>query len=192
MSWDQLPGWFDYQDLYDDIVYRAANFDIVVEVGVGFGRSIAYLASRSISVTKKLRIYGVDPLVDDWDSDRPTWGANHRDWARARGGPVNALVSGMHEHAPVELEAVNLLRCRSVQAARMFNDHSVFAVFVDGSHHYEDVAADIEAWECKIRPGGIFAGHDFTQSFPGVQRAINERWGDGKTEQVGACWRRYH
>ena len=188
MSWEDLPGWFDYQDLYLDAVQQAANFDTVVEVGVGFGRSISFLAAESLRITKKLRIYGVDPFIDDWDSDKPTWGANHAPQARALGGPFNAVTALMHTHAQRELEEVNLLRCRSVQAARMFDDGSLFFVFVDGSHHYEDVAADLEAWERKIRPGGIFAGHDHTDSFKGVQRAVAERWRDGMTEQRGACW----
>jgi len=69
----------------------------------------------------------------------------------------------------------------------MFDDGSLFFVFIDGSHHYEDVAADLAAWEPKIRKGGLFAGHDHTESFPGVQRAVRERWSTG-TEQMGACW----
>lgn len=189
MSHDNLPGWFDYQAVYDQAVDEAANFETFVEIGVAFGRSLAYLAhAANVRVTKRPKIYGVDPLIDDWDGDRPTWGANHATWARSMGGPYNALVGGMREHCPDLLEAVNILRCRSTQAARMFDDGSVCFVFVDGSHHYEDVAADLAAWEPKLRPGGIFAGHDHTESFPGVLRAVRERWTDGKTEQRGACW----
>lgn len=188
MGWDDLPGWFDYADVYDQVVKEAPNFATCVEVGVGFGRSIAYLAAESLRITKALRIYGVDPFVDDWQSDKPTWGANHRPWALEQGGPFNAVVSAMHKSAPKELEAVNLLRCRSVQAARMFDDGSLFFVFIDGSHHYADVEADLWEWGPKVMKGGIFAGHDHTESFPGVVRAVGERWTDGKTEQRGACW----
>lgn len=188
MSWEDLPGWFDYNDLYDRVIREAANFDTFVEVGVGFGRSIAYLAQGAIKACKKSRIYGVDPFYDDWDTDHPTWGANHAQWAREMGGPYNAVVGAMREHARAELEYVNLMRCRSVQAARMFDDRSLFFVFIDGSHHYEDVTADLAAWEPKLRSGGIFAGHDHTPSFPGVLRAVAERWNDGETEQLGACW----
>jgi len=188
MSIHDLPGWFDYADLYNEVVAKAANFDTVVEIGVGFGKSIAHMARGAINATKKLRVFGVDPFYDDWDSDKPTWGANHAPWARAQGGPFNAVVAAMREHAREELEYINLLRCRSTQAARMFDDGSLFFVFVDGSHHYEDVKADLEAWEPKIRKGGIFAGHDHTDSFQGVLRAVAERWTDGKTEQMGACW----
>jgi len=188
MSWEQLPGWFDYEDVYKDAVERAPNFATFVEIGVGFGRSIAYLASEAIRVTKKLQIYGVDPWNDDWDTDHPTWGANHAAAGRALGGPYNAVTALMHQHAPIEMEYVRLLRCRSVQAARMFEDESVFFVFIDGSHHHADVAEDLSEWERKIIPGGCFAGHDHTDGFPGVQQAVRERWTDGRTQQRGACW----
>jgi len=191
MSWEDLPGWFDYDQLYADAVKDAPNFATFVEVGVAFGRSIAYLADQAIACTKKLRVFGVDPWYDDWDTDRPTWGANHAAAGRALGGPFNAVTTLMHTHAQRELEYVNLVRARSVQAARMFDDGSCFFVFIDGSHHYEDVRDDLEAWERKVQKGGIFAGHDHNSDFPGVLRAVAERWTDGKTEQRGNCfWRR--
>jgi cephalosporin hydroxylase len=199
MAWSDLPGWFDYEDVYKEAVEHAPNFATMVEVGVAFGRSIAFLADEAMRVTKKLRIFGVDPWVDDWDSDKPTWGANHAEQGRELGGPFNAMTTLMHQHAPRQMEYVRLVRAPSVMAARMFDDASVFFVFIDGSHHYEDVKADLAAWEPKIAPGGIFAGHDHTDAFPDVLRAVRERWGifgnassAGATHQRGACWwRRY-
>ena len=34
-------------------------------------------------------------------------------------------------------------------------------VFIDGDHSYEAVREDLAAWEAKLVPGGIIAGHDF-------------------------------
>lgn len=188
MGREELPGWFDYEDVYREAVEAAPNFATFVEVGVGFGRSITCLADLAIKAHKKLRIFGVDPWYDDWDTDHPTWGANFATMGRELGGPFNAAMALMHQHAPRELEYVNLVRARSVQAARMFDDGSVFFVFVDGSHHYDDVRADLAAWQPKVAKGGIFAGHDFTDSFPDVQRAVHERFMIEGVEQRGACW----
>lgn len=188
--YEDLPGWFDYADLYREAVEAAPNFATFVEIGVGFGKSISYLAELAIKHTKKLRIIGVDPWIDDWESDKPTWGANFASLGRELGGPFNAVTTLMHQKCPHLLEYVNLVRMRSVQAARMFDDGSVFFVFVDGSHHYEDVREDLAAWQPKVAPGGIFAGHDFTDSFPGVQRAVHERFMLEGVEQRGACWYR--
>ena len=52
------------------------------------------------------------------------------------------------------------IKSLSVEAAALFDDGSLDAVFVDGSHIYPDVLADIDAYLPKIRKGGIIFGHD--------------------------------
>lgn len=48
-------------------------------------------------------------------------------------------------------------------------------VFIDASHEYADVLADIEgAIACGA---SVIAGHDFCVEHPGVQRAVRERFG---------------
>ena len=44
---------------------------------------------------------------------------------------------------------------------RRFLLRSVHGIFIDGDHSYEAVRADLAAWEPKLVPGGILAGHDF-------------------------------
>jgi predicted O-methyltransferase YrrM len=57
-------------------------------------------------------------------------------------------------------DAVVPVRGMSVEAAAQFEDGSLDGVFLDGSHIYEDVLADIDAYLPKIRNGGILFGHD--------------------------------
>ena len=49
-------------------------------------------------------------------------------------------------------------------------------VFIDGAHDYDSVRADLEAWWPRVAPGGILAGHDWTDGADGpagdVQRAV--------------------
>ena len=52
--------------------------------------------------------------------------------------------------------------------------HSLDLVFIDGDHSYDAVVDDIEAWEPKVRPGGVLGGHDFAVNFEGVIRAVTE------------------
>jgi predicted O-methyltransferase YrrM len=60
-----------------------------------------------------------------------------------------------------ELESTVLpIRANSIEAAPLFDDGSLDAVFVDGSHIYPDVLADIDAYLPKIRSGGLILGHD--------------------------------
>ncbi len=60
--------------------------------------------------------------------------------------------------------------------AAHYADGSLDAVFIDASHEYEDVARDIDAWRGKVKPGGYLAGHDYCLQFPGVIRAVTERF----------------
>jgi hypothetical protein len=93
----------------------------------------------------------------------------------------------MRTHAPEELERINVLRCRSVDAAKVVG--RCHGVMIDGSHHYEDVAQDIALWRPHMMPGGILAGDDWSETdFPGVCRAVREAFGDGGFEARGTTW----
>lgn len=51
-------------------------------------------------------------------------------------------------------------------------------IFLDAMHTLEDVRADTERWWPSLRPGGVFVYHDFAHGdFPGVEQAVNERFG---------------
>lgn len=82
-----------------------------------------------------------------------------------------------HDHARELLAAhgsrSRIQRMRSLEAAPHFSDGTLDFVYIDAAHDYGSVLADLEAWYPKVRPGGIFAGHDYE---PGsdVRRAVDE------------------
>jgi cephalosporin hydroxylase len=66
-------------------------------------------------------------------------------------------------------------------------------VFIDASHAYEDVIADIRLWAPKIRSGGLLCGHDYGMEayYPqwGVTRAVDEYAAEvNQTVERGADW----
>jgi hypothetical protein len=85
---------------------------------------------------------------------------------------------------------IEILRSMSVPAAKIlkFNGYGgrFDLVYIDASHDYESVKADIEAWLPLVREGGILCGHDFEAMrtdngevmFPGVRQAVEEIFGD--------------
>jgi predicted O-methyltransferase YrrM len=60
----------------------------------------------------------------------------------------------------------------SLEAAAQFEDNSIDFVFIDAAHEYEFVKEDIAAWYPKVKPGGLFAGHDY--NWTGVHKAVSE------------------
>lgn len=51
-------------------------------------------------------------------------------------------------------------------------------IFIDASHTYEDVMADLSRWWPRVRNGGVMAMHDYGHGdFPGVKQAADERFG---------------
>lgn len=61
---------------------------------------------------------------------------------------------------------------KSVTAAKKFKKNSLDFVYIDGSHAYEDVALDLVSWFPKLRPDGVFAGHDY--NLESVKKAVDE------------------
>jgi hypothetical protein len=77
-------------------------------------------------------------------------------------------------------DRVAMIRDLSVNAARMFEDHSLDFVYLDADHSYEGVVQDILAWSGKVRPGGLLCGDDYldnrhhTYGNFGVKSAVDE------------------
>ena len=206
MSYEDLFGWFDYPELYDEAIKTAPKNAILVECGTAFGRSISYLARKAIDAKRHdLQIYCVDPWRDDqWEdgiprdytvapNERPSWGAGYANYARGLGGPFNAFLAGMQKFCPEELERICPLKLTGDKAARLFKDDpsaTVWLVFLDGDHRYEAVKTDINAWKDIVPPEGLFCGHDYTLCYPGVVMAVQELL-PGKFGQVGeSSWMR--
>eukprot|EP00928_Gymnodinium_smaydae_P047173 TRINITY_DN3146_c1_g1_i1.p1 TRINITY_DN3146_c1_g1~~TRINITY_DN3146_c1_g1_i1.p1 ORF type:complete len:395 (-),score=77.95 TRINITY_DN3146_c1_g1_i1:258-1442(-) len=60
-----------------------------------------------------------------------------------------------------------LMNLDSTKAAAQFADGELDFVYLDARHDFVGVVDDIHAWWPKVRPGGVFAGHDFVDGeFP--------------------------
>lgn len=157
MNYTDLPGWFDYGDLYDRIVADAREGAVFVELGVYAARSLAYLAQQVQASGKQISIYGVDRFDEI------------------------SLATVADSLRQCGCEGVELVKLDSAEAAKCFPDGSIDFIFIDADHSYEGVARDIAAWRPKMKFSGTMAGHDRVRI--GVHKAVMEAF--GRYEPVG-------
>jgi predicted O-methyltransferase YrrM len=61
----------------------------------------------------------------------------------------------------------------SAEVGKSWN-RPIHLLFIDGSHHYEDVLTDFASFFPHVVPGGIVAAHDVVETWPGSFRAWHE------------------
>lgn len=76
-------------------------------------------------------------------------------------------------------ERRRIIRKPSVEAAGELDTGYLDWLFLDADHSYEGCAADLPAWLRALRPGGFYAGHDYSEKKQvdrgyGVKRAVDE------------------
>ncbi len=103
-------------------------------------------------------------------------------------GPVYAIdhFQGSREHANIVAKVnprekfeqvrlkypnIHLIEMSSLEAARVYPELRADWVFIDGSHEFQDVVNDIEAWRPRARR--FLMGHDI--QMPAVRAALEDR-----------------
>lgn len=133
----------------------ASLSDSVVEIGSWKGKSTKVLLENC-----KGTVYSVD-----------TWNGSENE--------ITGILAGCQDVFKEFLKNVgdypNLVvyHGKSTDIAKEF-DKKVDMVFIDGDHSYESVKADIESWLPKCKK--IMCGHDYSLNYPGVIKAVNEKF----------------
>lgn len=159
-------GYSRYINFYKNIVINAEDNALFVELGSFLGQSTAAMAAYIKASGKRIRFDAVDIFELNEFSDEPHFQviANH-------GGDFLAAFKNNLEQAQV-LEAVNIVKATSKEAAASYADRSISFLMIDASHKYEDVVDDINAWFPKIKIGGYLSGDDL--DWPDVKRAVED------------------
>ena len=164
-STNNIPGWMS-EDECKFLRQVAPQMKSVVEIGSWKGRSTKEFLDAGAQVT----------AVDHW-SGSPTDDTHQ---LAQEEDVFEQFMSNVGHYSNLKV-----MRMFSLEAAPQFEDKSVDMVFIDASHDYENVKADIAAWRGKAKK--IVAGHDYAMSWPGVMRAVNEAFPEG-VKTHGSIW----
>ena len=169
-SWEDVPGYFDFQRVYDAAVATAPPGAVLVEVGALYGRSALYMAQRIRESGKQLHFFVVDTWKPHPDFDSKGMRA---DQIAKHGSMFGAFVHYIENSGGLQ-DYINVLRIDSHLAAAAFGGWlgPLHFVFLDAGHDYDEVEADLNAWHAE--DPAIIGGHDWSSDWPGVERAARE------------------
>lgn len=130
---------------------------MVLEIGSDIGDTANFLLDSN----PELRLYSVDPYE------------NYTDWNGKQLNERDIMYNNLMHRLSGYSNRFTQVRKTSDEAAKDFQDEVFDVVFIDGLHTYDQLSKDCENYYSKVKPGGIFAGHDFT-AIEGVNRAAKE------------------
>lgn len=171
--------WFTYPELYSAVVKYFPEESVFFEVGSWRGRSSVYMGVEIVNSGKDLKMI----CVDTWEGCVENKGHEllennglYKDFLKNI-GPVEDVRPG----------TLLAMRMTSIDASEYVDDGSLDFVFIDASHDYDNVIADIRAWYPKVKEGGVIAGHDYPD-WPGVKKAVEEYFGKKNIVAKYKCW----
>ncbi len=165
-EFNEIPGWFAYKELYNNIVDGAQGGETFVEVGAWFGKSTNYLASKIKESGKDINFTSIDTWKGTDDE------ALHQNIVSTFNGDIfyefvdNTVLSENYGR-------INTIKDSSKNASNNFPNNSIDFIMIDAGHSYDALMEDFNVWYNKVKPGGIISGDDYGV-FDGVTRAANE------------------
>ena len=134
-EFNEIPGWFSYQDLYDNASNILNNGDTFVEVGTWFGKSTNYLVTKLKECGKVINFTTVDTFKGTDNEEL------HQNIVGTFNGDIfyefidNTVLSNNYG-------SFNIIKDTSHNAANQFSNNSINYIMLDAGHSYEDVKND--------------------------------------------------
>ena len=144
--------------------------DLDLKIGCEIG---VYKADYSIKILEKTNLNKLY-LIDPWKHI-----STYNDVSNHDNFEFEQIYQNVKNRLYKYNDRVEIVRDFSENVVSNFNDNELDFVYLDADHSYESSKKDIELWYSKVKPGGIFSGHDYLNgSLPqgefGVKRAIDE------------------
>lgn len=176
----KIQGWKTWGELVW-MATQAAKSSWVIDIGCWRGRT-----TKAMAAVCPGKIIAVDHASGKYSGDT---GRN----AILESVPPESITRDFMKNLSVEVavgKVIPIFENGIVAIGRvrgeLWGDKADFA-WIDGDHDYEDVKRDIAAYRPLLKPGSLLSGHDYEDSFPGVQRAVRELC-PGFKRGLGTSW----
>ena len=153
----EIPGYFDFEDVYGEMVERFPSGSRFVEIGVWQGKSACWMLEAIRRSGKQIHLLVVDTF-------------------NVLPNQLRLFLNNLKALGDADV-SVRIGRSQTISGLPGLFEF----VYVDGSHTFDDVWQDLQVWYPRVRAGGVFAGHDYTDQEncpevrPAVDRFVSER-----------------
>jgi SAM-dependent methyltransferase len=171
---DAIKGWMLPGEL-TWLAEQARRHQRILEVGSFAGRSTRALADNCQPGSAIF-------AVDTWEGS-PEHLAMFPDlldlWSEFNRNLADHVVTGR----------VTTWKMSSLEAANHFKEsgQTFDMIFIDASHDYDSVCADLLAWRPLLKNGGLLCGHDHGR-YSGLDRALRETLDEYSVMEDGSIW----
>lgn len=164
---NNISGWMSEEEL-NWLHNTAKKMSCVVEIGSWKGRSTYALLTGCKGHVRAVDHFKGNKGVKEMEDE--VKGENiYQEFLKNVGNFSNLIIE----------------RGNSLEIADKYKGWTFDMIFLDGSHGYDDVKKDIEAWLPKTKK--LICGHDY--DFPEVKKAVDELI--GSVNLVGSIWYKY-
>lgn len=188
-KYQQITGFFNFEDIYQEQVRLAKDGYKFVEIGSLWGKSSSFLGVEIKNSGKNISL----DCVDFWDvrgvkelsQPGDPCGYSYPE----HGDDIIFQVFNRNMEMSGVADLIHTNRMSSEDASKLYGDESLDFIFIDADHQYESVLKDIAGWLPKLKYGRTLAGHDY--DWPGVKKAVDEFFGIENIVIRGTSWTFY-
>ena len=172
---NKIFGWNSYSEVFNKTINEVRP-QVILEVGTWLGASAIHMAKLCRKYSLNTKIF----CVDTWLGAEEFWtylkDTPERDLKLKNGYPqvYFEFLANVVEHNVQDMivPVPNTSHIASIILKKL--EISPDLIYIDGSHEYQDVMADLNDYYELLRPGGIIFGDDI--SWVGVSNAVRNKF----------------
>ena len=167
---------YGFINMLNDIIHRLDHNSKMIEIGSHMGESTMLFASTQLFS----EVHALEPF----DGDEEFNYLFDYEW--------DYIESEFRTNTRIHKDIITLHKGYSWELVDKFEDNSMDLIYIDGQHTKQDVTRDLKLYLPKLKKGGIIAGHDYHEVWPGVKDAVNKLVGGPEMVYEDTSWWAYN